>query len=57
MKTKQEKAAQLRELNRKIRNARAVLRRLEKRIEVIEPKQERDTETVDWVDFNNWSEL
>ena len=57
MKTKQEKVAQLRELNRKIRNARAVLRRLEKRIEVIEPKQERDTETLDWVDFNNWSEL
>ena len=58
MKTKQQKTAQLLELNRKIRNARAVLRRLEKKIAAAEnvlcPKVERDTETLDWVEFNNF---
>ena len=58
MKTKQEKIGQLKKLNREIRNAQAKLRRLEKKIAAAEnvsgSKVERDTETMDWVEFNNF---
>ena len=59
MKTKQEKSTQLKKLNREIRNAKAKLRRLEKKIVAAEsvlcPKAERDTETMDWVDYGNFN--